>query len=109
MATFNFDQFLEAVRAGVVDVAKTEALDFWQDAKSDGEAFLESTKKDLLVWTQQLADGLLSTDEFEFLVKGQKDLATMEALTRAGVGAAKIDAVRTGVMNVVLTAALTKL
>jgi len=109
MATFNFDAFLDAAKKGVVDVAKTEAFDYLQDAQSDGNAFLESTKQDLLVWTQQLADGLLSQEEFEFLVKGQKDLAKMEALTQAGVGAAKIEAVRSGVINAVLTAALTQL
>lgn len=109
MATFNFDEFVEAAKQGIVEVAKTETRDFLQDTQADGEAFLESTKQDLLVWTQQLADGLLSKEEFEFLVKGQKDLAKMEALTRAGVGAAKIDAVRTGVINAVLTAAMTQL
>lgn len=109
MATFNFDKFLEAVKSGVVDVAKTETVDFIEDTKADGDAFIEDMKKDLLVWTEQLADGLLSADEFEFLVKGKKDLAKMEALMRAGVGAAKVDAVRKGVMKVVVTAALATL
>jgi hypothetical protein len=109
MATFNFDKFLDAVKSGVVDVAKTEAVDFIEDTKADGDAFIEEMKKDLLMWTEQLADGLLSPDEFEFLVKGKKDLAKMEALKRAGVGAAKVDAVRKGVMKVVVTAALATL
>ncbi len=105
MATFNFDQFLEAVKNGVVDLAKTEAVDYIDAARSDGQEFLNATKQDLIVWTQQLADGLLSQDEFEFLVNGKKDLAKMEALTQAGVGAAKIDKIRSGVINIVLTSA----
>lgn len=109
MATFNFDQFLESVKNGVADLATTEASGFVDAARRDGEAFVDATKEDLLVWTRQLADGLLSKDEFEFLVKGKKDLAKMEALTQAGAGAAKVEKVRTGVLNIVLSSALSML
>ncbi len=106
MATFNFDKFLEAVKSDVVDVAKTEAVDFIEETKADGDACIKETKKDLLVWTEQLSDGLFTPDEFEFLVEGKKDLAKMEALMRSGVAAAKVDAIRQGVVKVVVTAAL---
>lgn len=106
MATFNFDQFLDAVKNGVGDLAKTEGVDYIEAARSDGQDFLNAIKHDLVVWMQQLTDGLLSQDEFEFLVNGKRDLAKMEALTQAGVGAAKVDKIRSGAINIVLTSAL---
>lgn len=109
MPTFDFEQFLKSVKEQIANLAKTEAGEFVEAAREDGESFLEATKNDLLIWTRQLADGVLTKDEFEFLVKGRKDLAKMEALTQAGLGAAKVEKLRDEVIAAVLNTALSKL
>lgn len=109
MPAFDFEQFLNSIKEEVTNLAKTEANEFVEAARQDGEAFLNETKTDLLIWTRQLADGVLTKDEFEFLVKGKKDVAKMEALAQAGIGAAKVEKIRTGLINAVLQKALSML
>ena len=101
----NFDKFLRELKKGAKAVAKKEAAQFQKEANADAKAFFEAIKADLKVWTTQVADGKLSMKDFEFLVKGKKDLARLKALTQAGLSAVRIDRVRTAMIDLIITAA----
>jgi hypothetical protein len=101
----NFDQFFETLKTGVVDIAKTEAADFLEQATDDGKKFLEDTKDKLKKWAKMLVGGELDKDEFESLVRGQKDLSQMTALKQAGMAAIRIDRIRVAVIDLVVKAA----
>lgn len=101
----NFDEFFETLKVGVVDIAKTEATDFLDQAKDDGQKFLEQNRAKLQRWTKMLAAGDLTPHEFSFLVKGMKDLAQMHALTQAGMAAIRVDRIRVAVIDLVIMAA----
>ena len=100
-----FDDFWNAVRDGVVNIAKGDLKDFLKQAKDDGDQFLTSVKNDLETWTKQLADGDLSKDEFEFLVRGKADLAEMHALTQAGIAAIRVQKFRDAVIDLAIDTA----
>jgi len=102
---FNFDRFFQELKEGVVEIAKQEATAFAKEATDDGKEFLEAVKSNLQTWTQQLAKGELSQKDFEFLVKGQKDVAAMKALTQAGLAAIRIDRIRVAMIDLIITAA----
>ena len=99
------DDFGNAIHAGVVNIAKGDLKDFLKEAKDDTNQFLAATKEDLKTWTKQLADGDLSKDEFEFLLRGKEDLAEMHALTQAGIAAAQIQKFRDALIDLVIDTA----
>lgn len=101
----NFDKFFRELKKGAKGVAKKEAAKFQKEANADGKAFLEAIKHDLKIWTQQVAKGKMSMEDFEFLVKGKKDLAKMKALTEAGLSAVRIDRIRMAMIDLIITAA----
>jgi hypothetical protein len=100
-----FDGFGKAIRGGVVNIAKGDLKNFLTQAKGDADQFLTATKEDLKTWTKQLADGDLTKDEFEFLVRGKEDLAAMHALTEAGIAAVQIQAFRDALIDLVIDTA----
>ncbi|MBI4369154.1 MAG: hypothetical protein HY547_02875 [Elusimicrobia bacterium] len=100
MADFN-DIFNE-LKKGVADIAKREAKEYVKQAQEDGQAFLDNLKIDLELWARQLAEGKMSKADFEFLVKGKKNLAEMKALTQTGIAAARVDRVRTAFVNLAI-------
>jgi hypothetical protein len=75
-------------------------------ARQSLQDFLTQSRVDLELWTQQLAHGDLSEDEFADLAAGLKDLAIMQALTKAGVAAANIQRLRDVVIDLVIKSAL---
>ena len=70
-----------------------------------GREFVDAVRADLDEWARQLAAGKLSKSDFDFLVRGKKDLAEMNALTQAGLAAVRIERIRTASIDLITTAA----
>lgn len=100
-----FDDFLHEVKTGAREIAQREVAEFLDAAAKDAQAFLNAVEDDLRRWTQQLASRQLSMDEFESLVKGEKDLAQMVALKEAGLAAIRIERIRNALIDLVVKAA----
>ena len=100
-----FDQFIATVGSGAKGLAQTTLKDFVTQAQDDTRAFLAQSKQQLQDWTTQLALGQLSKLEFEVLVGGLKDLATLRALTQAGIAAADAQRFRDALITLVIDAA----
>lgn len=101
----DFDAFLKELKIGVRDIAREEAKGFVRATRRDGKEFLEAIEEDLELWTNQLAEGKLTVEDFEFLVRGKKDLAKMKTLTQAGLAAVRIDRIRMAMIELIITAA----
>lgn len=100
-----FDDFLHEVKTGAREIAQREAAELLDAATKDAQAFLNAVEEDLRRWTQQLASGQLSMDDFKSLVKGEKDLAQMVALKEAGLAVIRIDRIRDALIDLVIKAA----
>ena len=100
-----FTDFEKAVVAGVPALAKGALKDFAPQAQSDARSFLRQAKEDLRRWTRELRDNELTKAEFTDLVKGQKDLAKLAALTQAGLALAALQRFRDGLMKLVIDTA----
>jgi hypothetical protein len=100
-----FDDFLRGVVDGATNLAQQDLKDFVTQTQDDTKAFLAQSEADLRTFTHQLATGELSKDEFADLVGGLKDLAVMQALTRAGIAATRIQRLRDQLINLVVDTA----
>ena len=104
MATF--DEFFNTLVDGIGALARETIQEYVNEATQDGKDFIEKTRDNLKKWTEDLAAGRMDRDEFTFLVKGQKDLAEMFALTQAGLAAVRVDKFRNAVIDLVVNTAL---
>jgi hypothetical protein len=100
-----FDSFQGNVTDGAKSLAQQTLQYFITQAKSDTSDFLNQSKQQLNEWTDQLALGQLSQDEFADLVGGLKDLAAMQALTEAGIVATRVQRFRDAVIKLVIDTA----
>lgn len=95
----DIDEFLDALKEEITDLAETHLQDMQEAALEDGKAFLDQTQNDLERWGRLLEQGELSRDEFESLVRGRKDLAEMEALKQAGLAAVRAEQFRDALID----------
>ncbi|HJQ85789.1 MAG TPA: hypothetical protein VKA21_17000 [Candidatus Binatia bacterium] len=105
MPSFDFDKFLKSFKGGIVDLATKEGKEFVDEARRDGNAFVKKVREDIQTWGSQLASGELSKKDFEFLLKGKRDLAEMNALKEAGLAKIRIDRIVDGMIQVAVVAA----
>ena len=104
MPTFN--DFLSIVKDDLMDFAKENINEYKNELLKDGNAFVVKAKEDLERWTAALATGALSQADFEFLLKGKKDLAEMESLKQLGLSKIRISKITNGVIDVVVGSAV---
>ena len=104
MPTFN--DFVSTLKNDLLDFTKENLEEYKDEILKDGNAFVEKTKEDLQRWAEGLASGALSQADFEFLLKGKKDLAKMEALKQLGLSKIRITKITNGIMDVVVGSAV---
>lgn len=100
---FDFDAFFEKLKAGAEGIARKEALEFALAAQKDSRAFLETFRGDLQRYTELAATGRITREEFEFLVMAKRDLAAMEALKQAGLAKIRIEKIKNGILELVIS------
>lgn len=96
-----FKDFLEILKDDLLDLAKDFGDDLKDEIIEDGTAFAQNAKKDLEEWTRMAASGELSQEDLEWLIEAKKDLAKMEALKQKGIAKAKIDNLRSAIIETV--------
>ena len=104
MPTFN--DFVSTLKNDLLDFAKENYEEYKDELLKDGTLFIEKAKSDLERWTEGLASGALSKADFEFLLKGKKDLAQMEALKQLGLSKIRITKITNGIIDVVVGSAV---
>lgn len=102
----DFNAIFEQLKSDVIDLAKLTLKNYTDEAKNDGLSFLEGSKDKLKKWTELLAEGKLSIDEFEWLVQSQKDLAHMKLLYQKGLAEIRVDQFRNALVNLVIDSIL---
>lgn len=104
MPTFN--DFISTAKNDLLDFAKENFEEYKDELLKDGSTFLEKTKSDIERWTEGLASGALSPVDFEFLLKGKKDIAQMEALKQIGLSKIRISKITNGIIDVIVGSAV---
>ena len=104
MPTFN--DFVSTLKNDLLDFAKENLEEYKEELLKDGTLFIEKAKSDLERWTEGLASGALSPADFEFLLKGKKDLAQMEALKQLGLSKIRITKITNSIIDVVVGSAI---
>jgi hypothetical protein len=97
-----FDEFRDAVVEGAAQLARDVLHEGIRAARADAGAFLEEARADFERWTNELAAGELTQKQFASLVRGQADLAKLFALAQAGIGAARLQRFRDGLIDLVI-------
>jgi hypothetical protein len=104
MPTFN--DFMSTLKNDMLDFAKANLEEYKDGILKDGSTFIKKTKSDLERWTEGLTSGALSKADFEFLLKGKKDLSEMEALKQLGLSKIRISKITNGIIDVVVGSAV---
>jgi len=100
MKAINWSAITQDVERQVLDLAREIVGKYVDEASGDVKAFLENSKDSLERWSILLAKGDLDSDEFQFLVQGQLDVAELHALKQAGLAKVKLDLFVKGVVNI---------
>ena len=98
----DFAALLGQLKDEVIALAKKDFKDLVAEAASDGTNLVNKLENKIKKYTRQLAAGDITPDDVKLLLLGNKDLVQMSALTQAGLAAAKADAFKQKVFDIIL-------
>jgi hypothetical protein len=101
----SFDDFTSQLEGELKALVQQNWKDVTAEASKDADAFLKQSEDDLRRWTQQLADGSLTIQDFEFLLGAKKDLAALVSLKQAGLGQIRLESFLSSVLTTVVAVA----
>lgn len=102
MANPDFETIFKSLKDALIALAKESIKDFAGDAADDAIVFLELSREKLERWTALLAEGKITPEDFEWLIKSQKDLVVLLALKRAGVAAIRLDEFKQKIIETII-------
>ncbi len=80
----NFEQTLIDIKKSLFQILGSEYREFTQESEKDIENFIKQCSEKLERWTKLLSNGEINLEEYEWLVKSQKDLMLLSELEKAG-------------------------
>lgn len=93
-----------SIESQVTELALLIFKGYTTQALSDLNDFRINAQSDLTDWVLSLKSGEISTEEFDELVMGEKELLELKALKQAGLGQVALDEFTAGVLQIVMTA-----
>lgn len=94
-----FEKYLNSVLDGIKDLAKNTLGGFESQAKEDAADFMTKAKDDLQRWTNLLASRDITEQDFSDLVQAKKALADMHHVSTIGLGLARLERFRSGLID----------
>jgi hypothetical protein len=104
MATF--DDYEKELAKGVKKLAQELVDGLEEQALADLNTYINRSRKNLQRWTNLLAAGEITEEDFSDLVQAQKALAELHELTRTGIGRTKLERFKTGLVSLVIDSAM---
>ena len=98
----DIEKLLAEIKAQLLELLKENYKDFVPELENDITNFLKQSKVKLERWTLLLIDKSLTQDDFEWLVKSQKNLLVLEALQTAGLSKIKLNNLKNSIIKVII-------
>ncbi|MDH7911363.1 hypothetical protein [Winogradskyella sp. SYSU M77433] len=98
----DFEALLKELKSALTQLFGEKWSDLKGESKKDIEQFLNDSKDKLKRWTELLVNGDIDLDDYEWLIKSQKDLMLMQALHSAGVHKISLGHFKNKVVNTII-------
>ena len=102
----DIEKLLKELKIQLLALLEGNFNEFKPELQKEITLFLEQSKDKLVRWTLLLADQSITKDEFEWLIKSQKDLLTLKALQTAGISKIRINNLKNSIIQTIIKTVL---
>jgi hypothetical protein len=102
----NWEKFVLQVIDGAKDLCVDSLTKYKGTITKDMQEFLEKSKSDFEIWSQQLITGELTKEDYETVVKGRMKVASFIITRQSELGKIEIEKLVSGLVNIIISTAL---
>lgn len=92
-------KIIKELKTQLLTVLGKKYNEFKPEIQKDINTFLKNSQEKLERWTILLADEAITPEEFEWLLKSQKDLTVLQALQTAGVSKIRLNNIKNSIIK----------
>ncbi len=105
----NIDDVFKEIKKELLILFSDNFKNLIDECQKDLECFLSLSEEKLKRWITLLIEGKITKDEFEWLVKSQKELLILTSLNETGIAKTKLTNIKNQVINTVIKTILTSI
>lgn len=97
----DIEKLIKDLKEALLNLLGDKYKEFKPEVKKDITAFLIASEEKLKRWILLLAEGSLTKDEFEWLLKSQKDLLALKAIQAAGISKIRANNIKNSIIKTI--------
>ncbi|PPZ90979.1 hypothetical protein C3729_09870 [Cloacibacterium normanense] len=105
----NIDEILKQIKNELTQLFADNFKNLSNESKKDLNKFLSESEEKLKRWSVLLLEGKITKEEFEWLVKSQKDILFLTSLKEAGISKIKLSNFKNQVISTIIKTVLTSI
>lgn len=105
----NIDEILKEIKNELVQLFADNFKSLSSESKKDLNEFLTGSEEKIKRWTVLLLEEKITKEEFEWLVKSQKDILILASLKEAGISKIKLSNFKNQVISTIIKTVLTSI
>lgn len=98
----NIDEILKEIKNELVQLFADNFKSLSSESKKDLNEFLSESEEKLKRWTVLLLEEKITKEEFEWLLKSQKDILILASLKEAGISKIKLSNFKNQVISTII-------
>ncbi len=97
----DIEKLIKELKEALLILLGNKYKEFKPETQKDITVFLKDSEEKLKRWVQLLAEGSLTKEEFEWLLKSQKDLVTLKALQTVGISKIRLNNIKNSILKTI--------
>ncbi len=99
----DFERTLRELKESLFHILGNEYLEFEVESKKDIETFINNSREKLERWTRLLTEGAICIEDYEWLVKSQRDLLALSELEKVGISKIRLGHLKSKIVKAVVS------
>lgn len=97
----DLEKLIKELKESLLTLLGNKYKEFKPEIQKDITAFLKESENKLKRWVLLLAEGSLTKEEFEWLLKSQKDIVALKALQTVGLSKIRINNLKNSIIKTI--------
>ena len=98
----DFELTLKKLKESIFAILGDEYIMFHEETEKDLETFFKKSREKLERWSNLLSSEEITLEEYEWLVKSQKDLIVLTELEKVGVSKIRLGHIRNNMAKTII-------
>ncbi len=98
----DIEKLMKDLKEALLTLLGNKYKEFKPEIQNDVTTFLKESEEKLKRWILLLAEGSLTKEEFEWLLKSQKDIVALKALQTVGISKIRINNIKNSIIKTIV-------